>query len=111
MVRAFLGCSQLMSGYCKDLQITSAPLHKLTKKSTAFPKPWMLGTDYDLAVHRIKSILLDTQLYLHHKNPLRSLFIGVVAPNDERIGDPKDEGRIRISDNGPRNVIQWANKP
>jgi hypothetical protein len=39
MVRAFLGCSQLMSGYCKDLQIISAPLHKLTKKSSAFPKP------------------------------------------------------------------------
>jgi hypothetical protein len=25
-------------------------------------------------------------------------------------GDPKDEGRIRISDNGPRNVIQWISK-
>jgi hypothetical protein len=25
-------------------------------------------------------------------------------------GDPKDEGRSRISDNGPRNVIQWVSK-
>ena len=25
-------------------------------------------------------------------------------------GDPKDEARARISDNGPRNVIQWVSK-
>ena len=79
MVRAFLGCSQLMSGYCKDLQIISAPLHKLTKKSSAFPKPWVIGSDYDLAFHRIKSMLLDTQLYLHRKTPLKMLFIEVDA--------------------------------
>ncbi len=79
MVRAFLGCSQLMSGYCKDLQIISAPLHKLTKKSTVFPKPWVVGSDYDLAFHQVKSMLLDTQLYLHHKNPLKMLFIEVDA--------------------------------
>ena len=121
MVRAFLGCSQLMSGYCKDLQIISAPLHKLTKKSSAFPKPWVIGSDYDLAFHRIKSMLLDTKLYLHHKNPLKMLFIEVDASDvgwgacayqmrESFKGDPKDEGRMRISDNGPRNVIQWVSK-
>jgi hypothetical protein len=111
-----------MSGYCKDLQIISAPLHKLTKKSTAFPKPRVLGSDYDLAFHRIKSMLLDAQLYLlylHHKNPLKMLFIEVVASDigwgacayqmrESFKGDPKDEGRMRISDNGPRNDIQWV---
>ena len=33
--------------------------------------------------------------------------------SDEREsfkGDPKDEGRMRISDNGPRNAIQWVSK-
>jgi hypothetical protein len=25
-------------------------------------------------------------------------------------GDPKDEARVRISDNGPRNVTQWVSK-
>jgi hypothetical protein len=77
MVRAVLGCSQLLSGHCKDLQIISAPLHKLTKKSTVFPEPWVFGSDYDLAFHQVKSMLLDTQLYLHHKNPLKMLFIEV----------------------------------
>jgi len=121
MVRAFLGCSQLMSGYCKDLQIISAPLHKLTKKSTAFPKPWVAGSDYDLAFHKIKAMLLDTQLYLHHKNPLKMLFIEVDASDvgwgacayqmkEPFKGDPKDEGRMRISDNGPRRIIQWVSK-
>ncbi len=121
MVRAFLGCSQLMSGYCKDLQIIPAPLHKLTKKSTVFPKPWIEGSDYDVALHRVKAMLLDTQLYLHHKNPLKMLFLEVDASNvgwgacayqmrEPFKGDPKDEGKSRISDNGPRNVIQWVNK-
>ncbi len=121
MVRAFLGCSQLMSGYCKNLQIIFAPLHKLTKKSTVSPKPWVVRSDYDLAFHQVKSMLLDTQLYLHHKNPLKMLFIEVDASDvgwgacayqmrEPFKGDPKDEGRVRISDNGPRNVIQWVSK-
>jgi hypothetical protein len=57
-VRAFLGCAQQMAGYCKELQIISAPLHRLTKKTTQFPKPWLSGVDYDLAFHRVKSLLL-----------------------------------------------------
>jgi hypothetical protein len=74
-VRAFLGCAQQMAGYCKELQIISAPLHKLTKKTTQFPKPWLRGSDYDLAFHRVKALLLDERLYLHHKNSLKMLFI------------------------------------
>ena len=121
LVRAFLGCSQLMSGYCKDLQIISAPLHRLTKKASIFPKPWVQGADYDVAFHRIKAMLLDTQLYLHHKDPTKRLFLEVDASDvgwggcayqmrEAFKGDPKDEARARISDNGPRNVIQWVSK-
>ena len=66
-VRAFLGCAQQMAGYCKELQIISATLHKLTKKTTQFSRPWENGTDYDIAFHRLKALLLDERLYLHHK--------------------------------------------
>jgi hypothetical protein len=26
------------------------------------------------------------------------------------VGDPKDEARLRASDTGPRNIIQWVRK-
>jgi hypothetical protein len=38
-VRAFLGCCQQISQYIKGYGITAAPLHGLTKKARAFPKP------------------------------------------------------------------------
>jgi hypothetical protein len=40
-VRAFLGCCQQMSQYIKEYGIMAAPLHGLTKKARAFPKPWI----------------------------------------------------------------------
>ncbi len=73
-VKAFLGCCQQMAGYVKEYAILAAP-HKLTKKATQFPKPWVEGSDYDIAFRRLKSILLDTSLYLHHKSPDEMLFI------------------------------------
>ncbi len=120
-VRAFLGCAQQMAGYCKELQIISAPLHKLTKKITQFPRPWETGTDYDIAFHRVKALLLDERLYLHHKNPLKILFIEVDASDvgwgacayqmrEPFVGDPKDEARMRVGDTGPRNIIQWVSR-
>ncbi len=110
-VRAFLGCAQQMAGYCKELQIISAPLHKLTKKTTQFPKPWLSGVDYDLAFHRVKALLLDERLYLHHKDPFKMLFLEVDASDvgwggcayQMRISfveDPKDEARLRAADTG-----------
>jgi hypothetical protein len=38
-VRAFLGCCQRRSQYIKEYGIMAAPLHGLTKKARAFPKP------------------------------------------------------------------------
>jgi len=49
-VRAFLGCCQKMSQYIKGYGITAAPLHGLTKKTQAFPKPWFKGEDDDLSL-------------------------------------------------------------
>jgi hypothetical protein len=120
-VTAFLGCAQQMAGYSKELQIISAPLHRLTKKTTQFPKPWLSGVDYDLAFHRVKALLLDEKLYLHHKDPLKILFIEVDASDvgwgacayQTRVpfeGDIKDEARMRVGDTGPRNIIQWVSK-
>jgi hypothetical protein len=120
-VRAFLGCAQQMAGYCKELQIISAPLHRLTKKTTQFPKPWLSGVDYDLAFHRVKALLLDEKLYLHHKDPLKILFIEVDASDvgwgacayQMRVpfeGNPKEEAKMRVGDTGPRNIIQWVSK-
>jgi hypothetical protein len=110
-----------MAGYCKELQIISAPLHVLTKKTTQFPKPWLAGTSYDLAFHRVKALLLDESLYLHHKDPTKILYIEVDASDvgwgacayqmrNPFEGDPKDEARMRVGDTGPRNIIQWVSK-
>jgi hypothetical protein len=66
-------------------------------------------------------MLLDTQLYLYHKDPTKRLFLEVDASDvgwggcayqmrESFKGDPEDEARVRISDNGPRNVIQWVSK-
>jgi hypothetical protein len=110
-----------MAGYCKELQIISAPLHVLTKKTNQFPKPWLAGTSYDLAFHRVKALLLDERLYLHHKDPSKILYIEVDASDvgwgacayqmrNPFDGDPKDEARMRVGDTGPRNIIQWVSK-
>ncbi len=49
-VRAFLGCCQQISQYIKGYSTMAAPLHGLTKKARAFPKPWIKGEDYDLSL-------------------------------------------------------------
>jgi len=120
-VKAFLGCCQQIATYVKEYAIIASPLHNLTKKATIFPKPWLEGTDYDLAFHRLKAILLDTNLYLHHKNPDEMLFIEVDASDvgwgacayqmyKRWEGDPSDEARGRINGMGQRKIIEWISK-
>jgi hypothetical protein len=57
-VKAFLGCCQQMAGYVKEYAIIAAPLHKLTKKTTVFPKPWIQGSDYDKSFRNLNNILM-----------------------------------------------------
>ena len=120
-VKAFLGCCQQMAGYVKEYAILASPLHKLTKKNTTFPRPWAQGSDYDLSFMRLKAILLDTNLYLHHKNPEEMLFIEVDASDVGWgacayqmvvvwTGDPNDQARARINDTGQRKIIEWISK-
>ena len=77
--------------------------------------------NYDLAFHRVKALLLDESLYLHHKDPSKILYIEVDASDvgwgacayqmrNSFEGDPKDEARMRVGDTGPRNIIQWVSK-
>jgi hypothetical protein len=64
-VRAFLGCCQQMLQYIK--------------KAAIFPKPWKEGEDYLKAFREIKAAILDSENFLHHKDPLKRLFIEVDA--------------------------------
>jgi hypothetical protein len=69
----------------------------LTKKATQFPKPWLKGVDYDLAFHRVKALLLDERLYLHHKDPSKMLFLEVDASD---VGWGRCAYQMRISFEG-----------
>ena len=71
-VKAFLGCCQQMAGYVKEYAILAAPLHKLTKKATVFPKPWIQGSDYDKSFRNLKNILLDTCERLERESPMNT---------------------------------------
>jgi hypothetical protein len=70
---------------------------------------------------RLKVLILDGKLYLHHKDKLRRLFIEADASDvgwgacayqmkEPWTGDPGEEGRMRIGDTGERLVIQWISK-
>ena len=120
-LRAFLGCCQQLNQYIKEYGIIAKPLHNITKKGVKGPPPWVKGSDYDIAFHKLKAIIANTRLYLHHKDATRRLFLEVDASDvgwgacayqmlEAYIGDQKDEGRMRIGDTGPRQIIQWISK-
>jgi hypothetical protein len=71
-VRAFLGCCQQLKHYIKDYGIIAKPLHDITKKGAKGPPPWIKGTAYDLAFVRLKVLILDGRLYVHHKDKGKS---------------------------------------
>jgi hypothetical protein len=68
-----------MSQYIKGYGITASPLHGLTKKAGPFPKPWVKGEDYDLSFESLRSAILDSANFLHHKDCTERLFIEVDA--------------------------------
>ena len=120
-VKAFLGCCGQMASYCQWYALMAEPLHKLTRKSTVFPKPWLPGTDYDIAFHRLKSRMLDSPLFLWNKVATKRLFIEVDSSQDgwgacayqyEDLPPPdvEDEGRYRLNDRSAKRVIAWISK-
>ena len=62
-IKAYLGCCQQMAQYVEKYSIIAQPLHALTKASTIFPKPWVEGADYDIAFHKLKTVMLDGSNY------------------------------------------------
>lgn len=120
-IKAFLGCTQQMSQYCQYYGIVAHPLHRLTRDSVPFPKPWLPGTDYDVAFHRIKSMMLDTALFLWNKDSSKRLFIEVDACNEgwgacayqydtPKPPDVEDEGRHMLLSKKPKRVVEWISK-
>jgi hypothetical protein len=81
-LKAFLGCTQQMSQYCRYYGIVASPLHWSTRVTEPFPKQWFPGTDYDIAFHRIKSMMFDESLFLWNKDSTKRLFIEVDACNE-----------------------------
>jgi hypothetical protein len=83
--KAFLGSTQQMAYYVPYYALVAAPLHKLTRKGEIFPSgtKWIAGSDYDLAFHHVRSLILDRPLYIWNKDNSKHLFIEV---------DSSDEG-------------------
>ena len=50
-----------MAAYVPYYALVASSLHALTKKDRAFPtgSKWIPGSDYDLAYHYVKSLILD----------------------------------------------------
>ena len=120
-VKAFLGCCGQMANYCQWYAIAADPLHRLTRKSAVFPKPWLPGTDYDIAFHRVKAMMLNSPLFLWNKVATKRLFIEVDSSQDgwgacvyqyehEPPHQVVDEGRYRLMDKSPKRVVAWISK-
>ena len=121
-VKAFLGCTQQMAHYCQYYGLVAAPLHELTRDKVVFPKPWLAGTAYDISFNRLKSMMLNENLFLWNKVSGRRLFIEVDAceygwgacayqyadePTDMQH---EDEGRHRLLSKEPKRVVEWMSK-
>ncbi len=56
--------------YVPYYALVAAPLHKLTRKGEIFPSgaKWIPGSDYDMAFHHVRSLVLDRPLYIWNKD-------------------------------------------
>jgi hypothetical protein len=64
-LKAFLGSTQQMTYYMPYYALAAAPLHRLTRKGEIFSSgsKWVAGSDYDLAFHHVRSLILDRPLH------------------------------------------------
>ena len=121
-VKSFLGMAQQLSQYIELYSIIAHPLHALTKgDGSKFPKPWVTGSSYDLAFHRLKAALLDPERFLWHKEKAKRLFIECDASDlgfgaaayqyadaINEIGE--EEGIARLKDTSYKRVVEWMSK-
>jgi hypothetical protein len=64
-----------MAYYVPYYALVAAPLHRLTRKGETFPSgsKWILGSDYDMAFHHVKSFVLDRPLCIWNKDNSKHL--------------------------------------
>ena len=121
-LKALLGATQQMAQYVPYYALVAAPLHKLTKKDTIFPSgnKWIKGSDYDMAYHHLKSLILDKPLYIWNKDNNKHLYIEVDS-SDEGWGacayqyaeDPPfdhEAGKLLMLSKDPKRIIAWISK-
>jgi hypothetical protein len=121
-LKAFLGSTQQMAYYVPYYALVAAPLHKLTRKGKIFPSgsKWITGSDYDMAFHHVRSLILDRLLYIWNKDNAKHLFIEV-DNSDEGWGacayqyadstpPGEDEGKYFLLSKKPKRIIQWISK-
>ncbi len=104
-----------------------APLHKLSRKGEIFPSgsKWIPGSDYDMAFHHVRSLVLDRPLYIWNRNKdnTKHLFIevdssdegwGACAYQYSKSAPPnEDESAYQYSKwrwKKPKRIIQWISK-
>ena len=121
-LKAFLGSTQQMAQYVPYYALIAAPLHKLTRKGEVFPtgSKWIPGSDYDLAYHHVRSLMLDRPLYIWNKDNERHSFIEVDACDDgwgacfyqhaDKAPPNEDEGRFFLLSKKPKRIIAWVSK-
>jgi hypothetical protein len=78
-LKALLGATQQMAQYVPYYALVAASLHKFTRKDQSFPIgiKWILGSDYDIAYHHVKSMILDKPLCLWNKDNKKHLYFEV----------------------------------
>ena len=121
-LKAFLGSTQQMAQYVPYYALIAAPLHKLTRKGEVFPtgSKWVPGSDYDLAYHHVKSLMLDRPLYIWNKDNERHSFLEVDACDDgwgacfyqhaDKAPPGEDEGKFFLLSKKPKRIIAWVSK-
>ena len=91
------------------------------EESGGVPETLKENEVYYKAFRELKAAILDSANFLHHKDPLKHLFLEVDASDsgwgagayqlvEDWIGDLQSEGRGRQDHTGPRQVTQWTSK-
>ncbi len=121
-LKALLGATQQMAQYVPYYALVAASLHKLTKKDTTFPSgnKWIKGSDYDMAYHHLKSLILDKPLYIWNKDDNKHLYIEVDSCDEgwgacayQYAKDPSidaEAGKLLILSKAPKRIIAWISK-
>jgi len=121
-LKAFLGSTQQMAYYVPYYALAAAPLHRLTRKGEIFPSgsKWIPGSDYDMAFHHVRSLVLDRPLYIWNKDNSKHLFLEVDSSDEgwgacayqyaDRAPEGEDEGKHFLLSKRPKRIIQWISK-